>query len=149
MPVTYKLDIHCTTVLYQLTYSFLQSLCLILPQFYGIVWNIGVLKVSLDPLCHQLARFIIVDFIGPSLTSNHDVTSESTSIMPWAHSSSLIITFQNVILLHSFPSTDSSVGAGIDSYYEYCLKAYILFGDETYLERFNRVWSHLFLFTLR
>ena len=44
-------------------------------------------------------------------------------------------------MLHSFPSTDSSVGAGIDSYYEYCLKAYILFGDETYLERFNRVWG--------
>ena len=38
-----------------------------------------------------------------------------------------------------FSSTDSSVGAGIDSYYEYCLKAYILFGDENYLERFNRV----------
>ena len=36
-------------------------------------------------------------------------------------------------------STDSSVGAGIDSYYEYCLKAYILLGDETLLERFNRV----------
>lgn len=36
-------------------------------------------------------------------------------------------------------STDSSVGAGIDSYYEYCLKAYILLGDEMYLERFNRV----------
>ena len=36
-------------------------------------------------------------------------------------------------------STDSNVGAGIDSYYEYCLKAYILLGDETYLERFNKV----------
>lgn len=35
--------------------------------------------------------------------------------------------------------TDSSVGAGIDSYYEYCLKAYILLGDDRYLERFNRV----------
>ena len=27
---------------------------------------------------------------------------------------------------------------GIDSYYEYLLKAYILFGDESYLRRFNR-----------
>ena len=34
---------------------------------------------------------------------------------------------------------DSGVGAGIDSYYEYCLKAYILFGDQTYLQRFNKV----------
>ncbi|XP_037074599.1 ER degradation-enhancing alpha-mannosidase-like protein 3, partial [Pollicipes pollicipes] len=33
---------------------------------------------------------------------------------------------------------DSGVGAGIDSYYEYCLKAYILLGDERYLKRFNR-----------
>lgn len=27
---------------------------------------------------------------------------------------------------------------GIDSYYEYLLKAYILLGDESYLRRFNR-----------
>uniref|UniRef100_UPI00398F684A ER degradation-enhancing alpha-mannosidase-like protein 3 isoform X2 n=1 Tax=Pristiophorus japonicus TaxID=55135 RepID=UPI00398F684A len=32
---------------------------------------------------------------------------------------------------------DSGVGAGIDSYYEYLLKAYILLGDDVYLERFN------------
>ncbi|EDV28158.1 uncharacterized protein TRIADDRAFT_20429 [Trichoplax adhaerens] len=32
---------------------------------------------------------------------------------------------------------DSGVGAGFDSYYEYCLKAYILLGDETFLHRFN------------
>ncbi|KAK5642770.1 hypothetical protein RI129_008937 [Pyrocoelia pectoralis] len=30
---------------------------------------------------------------------------------------------------------DSGVGAGIDSYYEYCLKAYILLGDDQYLNR--------------
>lgn len=32
---------------------------------------------------------------------------------------------------------ESGVGAGIDSYYEYLLKAYILLGDEEYLDRFN------------
>jgi len=36
---------------------------------------------------------------------------------------------------------DSGVGAGIDSYYEYCLKAYILLGDEKYLTRFNRHYN--------
>ena len=35
--------------------------------------------------------------------------------------------------------SDSGVGAGIDSYYEYCLKAYVLLGDETYLRRFSKV----------
>ena len=34
---------------------------------------------------------------------------------------------------------DSGVGAGIDSYYEYCLKAYVLLGDQTYLQRFSKV----------
>ena len=32
---------------------------------------------------------------------------------------------------------ESGIGAGIDSYYEYLLKAYIFLGDETFLERFN------------
>jgi len=41
----------------------------------------------------------------------------------------------NVVLV----SVDSGVGAGIDSYYEYLLKAYIMLGDETYLDRFNKV----------
>lgn len=34
---------------------------------------------------------------------------------------------------------DSGVGAGIDSYYEYLMKAYILLGDNVFLERFNIV----------
>ena len=34
---------------------------------------------------------------------------------------------------------DSGVGAGIDSYYEYCLKSYILLGDEEFLQRFAKV----------
>uniref|UniRef100_T1G9Y5 alpha-1,2-Mannosidase n=1 Tax=Megaselia scalaris TaxID=36166 RepID=T1G9Y5_MEGSC len=33
---------------------------------------------------------------------------------------------------------DSGVGAGIDSYYEYLFKSYILLGNEKYLNRFNR-----------
>uniref|UniRef100_A0A3Q3D958 alpha-1,2-Mannosidase n=1 Tax=Hippocampus comes TaxID=109280 RepID=A0A3Q3D958_HIPCM len=32
---------------------------------------------------------------------------------------------------------DSGVGAGIDSYYEYLLKAYVLLGDDQFLQRFN------------
>lgn len=36
---------------------------------------------------------------------------------------------------------DSGVGAGIDSYYEYLMKAYILLGDNVFLERFNIVGS--------
>ncbi|VEL14143.1 unnamed protein product [Protopolystoma xenopodis] len=32
---------------------------------------------------------------------------------------------------------ESGVGAGIDSYYEYLFKAYMLLGDPVYLHRFN------------
>ncbi|CAG2121359.1 unnamed protein product, partial [Medioppia subpectinata] len=49
----------------------------------------------------------------------------------------------NVINIHTgdWIRRESGVGAGIDSYYEYCLKAYILLGDESYLERFNRHYA--------
>lgn len=33
---------------------------------------------------------------------------------------------------------DSGVGAGIDSYYEYCLKAYILLGNNQYIALYIR-----------
>ncbi|KAL9924688.1 LOW QUALITY PROTEIN: ER degradation-enhancing alpha-mannosidase-like protein 3 [Glossina fuscipes] len=36
---------------------------------------------------------------------------------------------------------DSGVGAGIDSYYEYLFKSYILLGDDKYLARFNRHYN--------
>lgn len=36
---------------------------------------------------------------------------------------------------------DSGVGAGIDSYYEYLLKSYVLLGDGRYLDRFNRHYN--------
>lgn len=45
---------------------------------------------------------------------------------------------------HCSPScvfAESGVGAGIDSYYEYLMKAYILLGDNVFLERFNIVSS--------
>ncbi|KAJ1145768.1 hypothetical protein NDU88_012052 [Pleurodeles waltl] len=38
---------------------------------------------------------------------------------------------------------DSGVGAGIDSYYEYLMKAYILLGDDTFLDRFNAHYSSI------
>ncbi|KAM6901037.1 ER degradation-enhancing alpha-mannosidase-like protein 3 isoform 2-T2 [Lycodopsis pacificus] len=48
-----------------------------------------------------------------------------------------------VINIHSeeWVRRDSGVGAGIDSYYEYLMKAYILLGDNVFLERFNIHYS--------
>ena len=44
----------------------------------------------------------------------------------------------SVISDGSWTNTDASIGAGIDSYYEYLFKGYILMGDEELLHRFNR-----------
>ncbi|XP_016357237.1 ER degradation-enhancing alpha-mannosidase-like protein 3 isoform X2 [Sinocyclocheilus anshuiensis] len=38
---------------------------------------------------------------------------------------------------------DSGVGAGIDSYYEYLMKAYILLGDDQFLQRFNTHYASI------
>jgi len=48
-----------------------------------------------------------------------------------------IFCFLRYQLLCFFCRKESGIGAGIDSYYEYLLKAYIFLGDETYLHRFN------------
>ncbi|EDQ92960.1 uncharacterized protein MONBRDRAFT_13474 [Monosiga brevicollis MX1] len=37
--------------------------------------------------------------------------------------------------------TDAGVGAGVDSYYEYLFKAFMLLGDQTYLQVFNTHYS--------
>jgi hypothetical protein len=37
--------------------------------------------------------------------------------------------------------TDAGVGAGVDSFYEYLLKAYLAFGDEGYLTMFKEVYA--------
>ena len=36
---------------------------------------------------------------------------------------------------------DSGVGAGIDSFYEYMLKAYILFGEPAFLDAFQEAYK--------
>ncbi|XP_019849820.1 PREDICTED: ER degradation-enhancing alpha-mannosidase-like protein 3 [Amphimedon queenslandica] len=48
-----------------------------------------------------------------------------------------------VVNVHNgqWTNKDSGVGAGIDSYYEYCLKSYILLGKKDYLTRFTKHYS--------
>jgi ER degradation enhancer, mannosidase alpha-like 3 len=44
---------------------------------------------------------------------------------------------------------ESGIGAGLDSYYEYVLKSYILLGDETYLHRFHRHYAALLKYVMK
>ncbi|MEW5318101.1 MAG: hypothetical protein WDW38_009352 [Sanguina aurantia] len=44
-------------------------------------------------------------------------------------------------LTHHWISKETTIGPGADSYYEYLLKAYLMFGDEKYLEMFGSVYT--------
>eukprot|EP00040_Diaphanoeca_grandis_P014842 m.75398 g.75398 ORF g.75398 m.75398 type:complete len:787 (+) comp24783_c0_seq1:192-2552(+) len=43
----------------------------------------------------------------------------------------------------SWKRGDAGIGAGIDSYYEYLLKAYIMLGDQTYLDMFEQQYDSI------
>ncbi|KAK3866003.1 hypothetical protein Pcinc_028431 [Petrolisthes cinctipes] len=96
--------------------------------------------------CTACAGTIILEFAALSrLTGDPVFEEKARQAMDrlWSQrhrGSDLVGTVLNV---HSgdWVRRDSGVGAGIDSYYEYLLKAYVLLGDEGYLERFNKHYS--------
>ncbi|XP_066912521.1 ER degradation-enhancing alpha-mannosidase-like protein 3 isoform X2 [Clytia hemisphaerica] len=96
--------------------------------------------------CTACAGTMIMEFAALSrLTGNPIYEEKAHKAMEalWkfrSHHSDLVGTTINI---HSGDWTrrDSGVGAGIDSYYEYCLKAYILLGDETYRDKFNKHYA--------
>lgn len=96
--------------------------------------------------CTACAGTMILEFAALSRLTGEPVFEEKARIAMdylWQQrhrSSDLMGTVLNI---HNgdWIRRDSGVGAGIDSYYEYCLKAYILLGDDLYLDRFNKHYS--------
>uniref|UniRef100_A0A2M3YZG3 alpha-1,2-Mannosidase n=1 Tax=Anopheles braziliensis TaxID=58242 RepID=A0A2M3YZG3_9DIPT len=96
--------------------------------------------------CTACAGTILLEFAALSRLSGEpifEVKAHAAMDALWKmrhRSSELMGTVLNV---HSgdWIRRESGVGAGIDSYYEYCLKSYILLGDERYLARFNRHYN--------
>lgn len=96
--------------------------------------------------CTACAGTMILEFAALSRLSGDPIFEERAhkamdALWSLRHRSSDLM--GTVVNIHNGDWTrrDSGVGAGIDSYYEYCLKAYILLGDERYLERFNRHYT--------
>uniref|UniRef100_A0A1I7SG84 alpha-1,2-Mannosidase n=1 Tax=Bursaphelenchus xylophilus TaxID=6326 RepID=A0A1I7SG84_BURXY len=124
----------------------------LLPAFNstsGVPYSKINLKRGLSPelkhqsdTCTACAGTIILEFATLSrLTGNPIYEQKSRKAMDFLwnqrnHGSNLMGTVLNV---HSgdWIRRDAGIGAGIDSYYEYTLKAYILLGEEDYLHRFN------------
>ncbi|KAF2349551.1 Glycoside hydrolase family 47 [Trinorchestia longiramus] len=96
--------------------------------------------------CTSCAGTMILEFASLSRLTGHAVYEEKarrTMDYLWQQrhrASDLVGTVLNV---HSgdWVRRESGVGAGIDSYYEYLLKAHILFGDVDYLHRFNKHYT--------
>ncbi|XP_067893537.1 ER degradation-enhancing alpha-mannosidase-like protein 3 [Heterodontus francisci] len=76
-------------------------------------------RLSGDPVFEQHARKAL-DFLWEKRQRNSNLVGTTINI----HTGDWV-------------RRDSGVGAGIDSYYEYLFKAYILLGDDGYLQRFN------------
>lgn len=58
----------------------------------------------------------------------------------YQHRSSLDLVGNHInIYTGKWTVRDSGVGAGIDSFFEYLFKGYMLFGDEEYIQMFNTV----------
>lgn len=96
-----------------------------------------------DVTCTACAGTHLLEFAALSrLTGNHTYEMKARNAMEaiWNYRESKNDLVGTTINVHSgqWNRKDSGVGAGIDSYYEYCLKAYVLLGDQTYLRRFSK-----------
>lgn len=92
--------------------------------------------------CTACAGSMLLEFSALSrLTGDMIFEDKAKHVMHtlWAKRQRTSNLMGTVINIHTgdWVRKDSGVGAGIDSYYEYLLKGYILLGDEGYYERFT------------
>jgi len=101
---------------------------------------------SIQQTCTACAGSMILEFAALSRLSGEKIfenkASKAMDVL-WAarHRQSNLV--GNVLNVNTgdWVRRDSGVGAGIDSYYEYVAKAYVLLGEEKYLERWNSHYS--------
>ncbi|XP_052093110.1 ER degradation-enhancing alpha-mannosidase-like protein 3 [Mytilus californianus] len=96
--------------------------------------------------CTACAGTMVLEFAALSRLTGESIFEEKAHkamdyLWEQRHRSSDLV--GTVINIHNgdWVRRESGVGAGIDSYYEYVLKAYILLGDDEYLDRFNKHYS--------
>uniref|UniRef100_H3D6Q5 alpha-1,2-Mannosidase n=1 Tax=Tetraodon nigroviridis TaxID=99883 RepID=H3D6Q5_TETNG len=109
----------------------------------------GVVKASRagtdSDTCTACAGTMILEFAALSRLSGESVFEENARKaldVLWQRRQRGSDLVGTVINIHNeWVRRDSGVGAGIDSYYEYLMKAYILLGDSVFLDRFNVHYS--------
>jgi mannosidase alpha-like ER degradation enhancer 3 len=98
--------------------------------------------------CTACAGTLILEFAALSrLTGDHVFESKARQILDYIwdkrnRASGLVGTILNV---HNgdWINKEASIGAGIDSYYEYLFKGYVLLGDNELLHRFNHHYESI------
>ena len=101
---------------------------------------------SVQVTCTACAGSMILEFAALSRLSGEAIFEQKAARamdVLWAarHRGSNLV--GNVLNVNTadWVRRDSGIGAGIDSYYEYVAKAYVLLGEEKYLERWNTHYS--------
>lgn len=112
---------------------------------YGVLNPLSRTGTESDT-CTACAGTMILEFAALSRLSGESVFEEHARKaldVLWERRQRGSDLVGTVINIHSgeWVRRDSGVGAGIDSYYEYLMKAYILLGDNVFLERFNIHYS--------
>uniref|UniRef100_A0A9J2PH42 alpha-1,2-Mannosidase n=1 Tax=Ascaris lumbricoides TaxID=6252 RepID=A0A9J2PH42_ASCLU len=117
----------------------------LLPAFNttsGLPYSRGYLREQRDT-CTACGGTLLLEFAALSRLSGKPIYEEKARKAMdflWAQRNRGSDLMGTVLNVHSgdWVRRDAGIGAGIDSYYEYCLKAYILLGDDDYLHRFNK-----------
>ncbi|KAK7895621.1 hypothetical protein WMY93_020946 [Mugilogobius chulae] len=108
---------------------------------YGVLNPLSRIGAETDT-CTACAGTMILEFAALSRLSGESVfekhARKALDVL-WSKRQKESDLVGTVINIHNgeWIRRDSGVGAGIDSYYEYLMKAYILLGDHVFLERFN------------
>uniref|UniRef100_A0AC35UFL3 Alpha-1,2-Mannosidase n=1 Tax=Rhabditophanes sp. KR3021 TaxID=114890 RepID=A0AC35UFL3_9BILA len=105
----------------------------------GITPTIKLLKNT----CTACAGTMILEFTALSRLTSNDVyekAAKKTMDFLWAQRNLESDLMGTTLEIHhgEWIRKDSGIGAGLDSYFEYLFKTYLLFGDEQYLQRFNK-----------
>ncbi|XP_019938012.2 ER degradation-enhancing alpha-mannosidase-like protein 3 isoform X1 [Paralichthys olivaceus] len=112
---------------------------------YGVLNPLSRTGTESDT-CTACAGTMILEFAALSRMSGESVFEEyarKAMDVLWERRQRGSDLVGTVINIHNgeWVRRESGVGAGIDSYYEYLMKAYILLGDNVFLQRFNIHYS--------
>lgn len=110
----------------------------------------GIPEKEINSTCTAAAGSLIIEFgILSRLTGNpiFENSARRAFMEIWRRRSKVDLV-GNVIDVQTgkWLEPDCSIGAGIDSFYEYALKAYILFGDQDYLDVFETSYHSIMTF---